>query len=1152
MALGVPPAMGQGKADPDESLVRLCDLAGRPRGTGFLIDTGGTLLTSHEAVDGLRRLVLHAPGEQTCLVEAEAITALPEQGLALVATEGLVVPPLPVAETGPADPDGWVRLHAENWVHAAVVGTVPATYTATDRFHLLGQVYELVTGTPDALRNGPLVSGSPLVDTRTGAVLGVVATAVHAAHAAPGFAVPLRAEGPLAEPLARNAATVPAYGAHLNLAGALQLTATSVGSAGAGQPRDRREPEHRPAVESELRTFLDATDERGPLVLGLVGDPGCGRTTELGALAARRARGARPAPTVWLRGAELRPGDGGLKEAVERALRAAGRIIDASGGVGEAGQAEGVTPDAVAHLARAAGRPLLVLLDAPEEMPSVLARALPDWTAGTTSWLRAAGVRLVVACRPEYWERAGALFPAELLYRPGSSATPPGGPARALPACVRLGDLTPGQAEQARERYGIPEEAIDPADAAHPLALRLLAEVRAANPGVAGAPDRSAIFAAYLDLVCLRIAVRLAVAGSEQVVGTALRRLAARVAGQVHEAARQCLGPGQGELDRETFEEIFPWRSGWASAVLTEGLLVPAGAGYRFAHEEFADWLQAGHLDLDAALHALVYRWHTAPRGRREAPVRLPSRPLTTVRTGTHDDRVPPPPPAPSVAPTQPPHALPVPRHRIGPVVQALLLAGRRDGMDELAHRLDDLVGALDAGAVEPTRLVPEDGPPAYQDGHVDDVDGEDDERRADAAWWAAHLLGEVLLRVPDGEPFRDVLRRLAERITVRSLQRGGFTSPTGPRLPAGLAEFGPWFWLRLPLGTEDRLDLLRLLLPADGPPPEKGCAAGEDRFLTAAGELLCADTDVALPLICGWFEDDRPLPAAPGPQLNPTVASAAQALLHTHRHRAIDGLTEVLVAAAHPRADELLAALAEDEPSALCRAVDRWAHDDRPERHVAAAAYGLRAAAHVTSEADRQLLRYAALTLLDRSDDCSLHGAALALLVRDPVTRNRHLDRALARFTAGDPYIPAAVLGAALATHPEPVLAAFQARLREPGPRAAEVLAELARVTTPALARRAATLVRGYAEHCPEGARDVADYLDLRLEQGPGARAVLFPLAVGLLRDPRAEVRRALAPVLTATGSEVSQPLRRELLEVLLEGERDAAVLDAVRRGGG
>ncbi|MEK8145049.1 hypothetical protein NKH18_37175 [Streptomyces sp. M10(2022)] len=70
-------------------------------------------------------------------------------------------------------------------------------------------------------------------------------------------------------------------------------------------------------------------------------------------------------------------------------------------------------------------------------------------------------------------------------------------------------------------------------------------------------------------------------------------------------------GTGPGELDRAAFEEIFPWRTGWASAVLAEGLLAPAGTGYRFAHEEFGDWIQGAHLDLDAALRALVHRWHT-------------------------------------------------------------------------------------------------------------------------------------------------------------------------------------------------------------------------------------------------------------------------------------------------------------------------------------------------------------------------------------------------------------------------------------------------------------------------------------------------------------------------------------------------------------
>jgi hypothetical protein len=130
-------------------------------------------------------------------------------------------------------------------------------------------------------------------------------------------------------------------------------------------------------------------------------------------------------------------------------------------------------------------------------------------------------------------------------------------------------------------------------------------------------------------------------------------------------------------------------------------------------------------------------------------------------------------------------------------------------------------------------------------------------------------------------------------------------------------------------------------------------------------------------PLLCAWFADATPIAATPGA----TVATAAQALLHTHRRLALDDLAEALVARAHPRADELLAALAEEEPAALCRAVDRWSHDPRPERRVAAAAYGLAAAPYAATPADRDLLRSAALDLLARPADTTAHGPALALL---------------------------------------------------------------------------------------------------------------------------------------------------------------------------
>ncbi|MFF3502896.1 serine protease [Streptomyces sp. NPDC003247] len=1029
------------------------------------------------------------------MVTADAVTPLPELGLALVRTEGLVADPLPVTVRDGVATGAHVRLAAGCWREARVLAATPVTYTATNRCHSLDTALDLAIGTAgrDALRPGGGATGGPVLDAATGAVVAVLGTALRSDGHGAAFAVPLRPappDGPLAALLARNAATVPAYGADLNLAGVLELTATSVGSDGppadpAGPPVERALP---------AREFAAFTTSPAA-VLGLVGAPGSGRTTELAALAARRGRGTEPAPTLWLRGADLRDDDGSVADAARRALHRAARIVAASRPGLDPGD---LTPERVAHLADAAGRPLLLLLDGPEEMPPLLAHRLGEWTAGTVAWLRETGTRLVVACRAEHWEQAGAYFPPETLY---------GRTNRAFPPRVPLGDLTPEEAREARARYGVPDTALHPAEARHPLTLRLCAELRAALPD-ADAPGtplgRDDVLAAHLDLMCLRVAVRLAAENGLR--GTAVRRLAAKVSGQVHEAARRCLGPGEGQLDRASFEAVFPWGpaparlgggTGWASAVLAEGLLVPAGSGYRFAHEELADWIQGVHLDLDGALRALVHRHrtpdgvpalpvprHSEPDGTRASPVprhgHLDGVPVLPVPRHGHPDGI---------------RAWPVPHHRIGPVVQALLLVARQHGTPRLSHHLREVADALEADPDE---------------------------------WWAARLLGETLLRVPDATPYADVLRLLADRLAARRGRPGG---------PAG---FGPDFWTALPLPDRTRLDLLRRLVLADAAPH----AADRPRYLDAVAGLLTADPAAVQPLLTRWFDDERPLPATP----HATVATAAQALLHTHRHRAPDDLTDALVDSAHPRADELLAVLAEEEPSALCRAVDRWAHDERPARRAAAVACALRAAPHVRTAADRALLRYAALALLARPADRTLHGGAVALLVRDPQTRARHLPPALERFASGDPWLPPSALLTALTTHPEPVLDAVRARLRGPHPEPGRLLGALVDTATPDLAGRIVALVRETVEHRPETAGEVAASVDRRLDRGPAARAVLLPLVTGLLESGPEPMRAALATVLAAPGgAPESGSLRRELLEHLLAHEHDPAVLDAV-----
>lgn len=1104
--------MGAVLAEP--ALVRICDLAGRPRGTGFLADHTGTVITSHEAVDGLSRLVVHAHDARTHLAKAGDITPLPEWDLALIRTDGLHVAPLVIGAERARTAGMPVRLRTGHttprragcWTDAQLAGTASVTYTSTDRFHALEEVLELAL--PEAaaveLHLSRRASGSPVLDAGTGAVLAVLGTALHAPDRTAVFAVPLRAaglwepEGPLSALLARNAATVSGFGPDLNLAGALRLTEVSV------RPAVERVAlhVHRPQVADALRQFVESDAS----AVALVGGAGTGRSTELAAFAAQRAGEAVPAPTVWLRGADVRAGDGSVREAVGRVLVEAGRVVAASGPPGAVRHTPGgecaPSADVVARLARDAKRPLLVLLDAPEEMPATLfsesREELRQWTTGTAGWLRAAGARMVIACGPELWEQAGAFFPHAMLHEGRGETT--GGVQRsaALPPCVRLGELPPEQAAHARERYGLDADALSEADEGHPLAMRMLAEVRAAlgaepssglcNGRTASAgeltlnsgsppPSRSGIFSAHLDLAALRIARRLAAAQGRTARSGEVRRLAARAAGALHEVARRCLGPGRGGVGHADFEEVFPERGGWASAVLTEGVLEPAGEGFRFADEEFADWLQGRHLEVDAALETLVH-------GQDE-----------------------------------PGATAPVPRHRIGPVVQALLLCAEAGGPEALESRLLRLTGAC------------------FADG------------RPEGVWWATHLMEETLLRVPDARPYSGVLRALSERISTDGHSDGHSGGHSGG--------FGPWFWRRLALPAARKTELLRLLLPAD-PPHGADSSRGRERYLDVVDELVAGEPKAVQPLLCAWFTDRRPLSSradvsdcadaggdADGEGVpRPTVASAAQALLYAHRGRATQQLLDLLIDACHPRADELLGELSQDEPAALCHAVERWANDERSLRWTAAAEYGLRMVAQACTDADRERLQRAAAALLSRPGEPTQHDSAVALLLHLSPESEQYLDVALDRLAAtGAPALSDA-LAAALRDRPEPVLAAFRVRLCEPGSGARHLVRSLADVQDPDLARPTAELVREYAELRPERAGEaLAAFVRLRLTHRAEGRAGLQLLTDALLSTPYAPLRASLARAFAAARS---GPVRDELLDVLLLGECDLGVLDA------
>ncbi|WP_371481465.1 serine protease [Kitasatospora sp. NBC_00315] len=1124
---------GGAAREPARALLRICDPGGGLRGLGFVADLQGTVLTAYETVAGLDRVVLHTHGGQSRVLGRHSVLLLPAQGLALLRTEevgGLPVPALPIAPAGGARAGRLVavpRQAAEDGrpglLQGGVLGVAAAVHRWADGFHVIGGA--LLLDLPQL--TGPPTAGAPVLDAENGAVLGVVVPALRGAGSLGDdrtealAAVPHDGDEALAQLLARNAAGVPGYGRALNLAGVLGLASRQLAAAGAGPG----------AVADLAADRVDRPDglvgeEPQATVTVLLGAPGSGRSTELAALAVRRAGGRRALPTLWLRGADLAPAGaaraaptgrtgaaapggpagpppaGPLAEAVGRALAGAARLLAADlPGVGA-----GPDPGEVARLCSAAHRPLLVLLDAPEEAPAALDA---HWLAQATAWLDGCGARLLTACGPDAWEQlAGSSRPGG-PHTGGPAAAGPhaAGPAAADPPRVhRLGPLPAEAAERARRRYGPPADWLAPADARHPLALRLAGELWTAGVG-SGPASRGELFGGHLDLRCLAVARRIAASTQLRRQGAhrrggpppaaedhgRLRRLAVAVAGRVHEAGRRMLGPGHGSLSREVFEELFPTAAGWAGAVLAERLFVPAGTGYRPAHEEVFDRLQGLHLDLDAALRLLLAERPAAVghegAGAEGGPAAGP------------DEGAPAGPPA-GPGPVQ------VPRHRVGPVLAALRGIGETwgaSGLDPWLHRLRRALELLPPGS-EP-------------------------------AWWAARLLAGALADSPEPAAHRALLTRLAEwtaeqaapQPTPRPAEPGPAASGPvpGAAVPSGTVRFGPAFWSGLGLAPEDEFGLLRRLVRADGP---------EQGFLAATARRLRADPAAVIPLLCDWLDDRNTVPAQSAAPAQPggsgprTVADLAHGLLHAHRSLALDDLTEHLADAAHPRADALLGLLAADEPSAVCRAVDRWSHDPRPERHVAAAVHALRAAPYAPGPG-AELLRHTALALLAREDEPALHGAALALLVREPSTRARYLPAALAAYGTGDPYLTAAVLAPALESDPEPVLAALEARLTAPEAALGAGLRLLAGAGAPLALRRGAELATVLLRERPERAEQIAgEYLELRLRRLPGTAGTpveLRALIDTVLTACPATARLAFAATLASPPEPAPEPAR-------------------------
>jgi len=561
-------------------------------GTAFA-DVVSLLVTCHHVVDGRDHLALRNTSGDQVAVDRAALTMLPDYDLALIRTTGLPVVPLPLAaDTGGAAIRFWSKgfhrtgssMPGSFPVEGTLAGTADVRYASDLADYAIDGALVLRR---DTLGGG--LSGAPVFDADAGAVIGVLSTRLTEDGQAGGFAVPwpvAASAREIADVLAANNRTVPAYGRHLNAAGARELCHAQVERAGR-ELADRRAVDVsrrvvRATLDDAVRRFL-AGDA---MLLPLVGPSGVGKSTELVARALTADR-----PALLLRGSAIPAAHEHLGDAVCAALRqsAGDRALPDR-------------PDlAVAAALASAGQRLLIFFDALNETPFSGA-ALEEWITRSRAWLRETSSRMIMTTRPELWSYVHHVVTGNLV-----SETE-----RIAPRSVGVEEFTEDEVRLAMRSYGLATTRVDERLLRLPLMLRLYAEL-SQQPGIGTAATFHVhdLLAAYVSDRCRVVAARSSRPGRARRIRDGLQR-----------AAEEMWSAGTDHLPYGRFDELIG--ADESDALLEEHLLAPAAdeSGYRFVYDDVQDWLACLHLDPDVELSPERLALLDEPEGwRRVGPL---------------------------------------------------------------------------------------------------------------------------------------------------------------------------------------------------------------------------------------------------------------------------------------------------------------------------------------------------------------------------------------------------------------------------------------------------------------------------------------------------------------------------------------------------
>jgi hypothetical protein len=570
-------------------VVRICDGEGSSRGTGFFVSRSGHVLTCNHVTE-------EAPELSVTLVDGRRVPArfapelsLPELDFAVLHTDITPEFVIPIEFAGAVGDQVWASgFQVQGQVTDALptMGTIAGKngleYSYNDRVYRLPEVLRLEGALVE-----PGVSGGCAALFPDAVAIGAVNAMLkdNGGFILPFHAIQDRTCG-LYDLLQQNRKTVARYGTYVNWPAIRDLCRKSSSQTLAGLKTQGQYASdlfvRREAVESVLDRFLFGSSR----ILPLVGQTGTGKTS---CAAFMTESLGEDCTTLLLLAYRLSPQPGGL------AASLAGNFSNVSNASLSPGLSREMPALASASVTRAgvsraiaesSDGDLIILLDGLNELPGTI-RAAREWIEDTCEWLREnENVRLIVTCRPEYWNSAKRLFAEDLLYAeplPASGDKPEReGDEQSLPQAgeklFRLEDFTEEEATEASKRYGFPMKE-GASIFRHPLLYNIARG--ALRGGTTVMPSTDRLFQSYVDAAVQQIGSK-----QERPNGFILRTTLEGLANTLR-------GNKSLWIERRQVLDAFSGDPSVAGALLDEHLLVEGEGGVRFAFDEIAYYLVA-------------------------------------------------------------------------------------------------------------------------------------------------------------------------------------------------------------------------------------------------------------------------------------------------------------------------------------------------------------------------------------------------------------------------------------------------------------------------------------------------------------------------------------------------------------------------------